>query len=157
MTKSISNISSLATELTNTTGVLSNILEVQPEDGTQLIFRNHVERGQQSLGIPIFAELQESAGDDLPLDTRLALQFERPADDNPTVVSEPLDNIRPYRALSVKEQQNEEFVDRVKNVLKGNALVVDDVDKMYVALESSAQIDWSNSRLQFDESAVCER
>jgi len=84
MTKSISNISSLATELTNTTGVLSNILEVQPEDGTQLIFRNHVERGQQSLGIPIFAELQESAGDDLPLDTRLALQFERPADDNPS-------------------------------------------------------------------------
>jgi len=57
----------------------------------------------------------------------------------------------------VKEQQNEEFIDRVKNVLKGNALVVDDVDRMYVALESSAQIDWSNSRLQFDESAVFER
>jgi len=153
---SISNISDVATEETNATGVLTPILAIVPTDGTSLVIRNMVQRGQQDLGIPVYAELQDSNGNDLPADTTVGLAFEQPGDDDFTVVSETLDNIRPYRALSIQQQQNEEYVDRVKHVLKGEALVVDHTETFYVVVDSSAQIDWSNSRLQFDESAVRE-
>lgn len=156
MTKSLSNISSIATEETNTTGVLDSVLAIQPDDGTSLIFQNGVERGDQIVGIPIFASLQDSGGSDLPQDTRVALEFERPTDDNPSVVSEPKENTRVYRSLSLKEQQNEEYIDRTKHVLKDKMLVVRDVDTLYVSVDSSAQIDWSNSQLTFDENAIRE-
>ena len=153
---SISNISEVATEQNNTTGVMTPILEVSPRDGTQLIIQSFVNRGEEA-GVPIYADLEDGAGDDLPTNTEMAIQFERPADENPQTVSVSKDNIRPYNALSISEQQNTDFVDRVKHELRGAALVLDDVDTMYVVIDSSAQIDWSNSRLQFDESAVEER
>jgi len=156
MTKSLSNISTIATEETNITGTLDSILEIEPEQGTSIILQNGVDRGDQIVGIPIFAELQDSNGNDLPQDTRIALEYEAPTDDNPSTVSEPKENIRVYRSLSVKEQQNEEYIDRTKHVLKDKMLVVRDVDSLYVSVESSAQIDWSNSQVTFDENAIRE-
>jgi hypothetical protein len=156
MTKSISNISDVATEETNIIGTLDSILTIQAEDGTELVFRNFVERGQQTRGIPIYAELYDSNGDPLPQDTRIALEFEQPADDNPTVVSEPLENIRAYNSLDLQDQQNTDYVDRIKHVLKGRELVVGDNDEFSVSIECSEEIDWSTSRLQFAEDAVTE-
>lgn len=153
---SLSNISDESTERTNSVDTLTPILEIEPKDGTSIIISNTaVQRGAQA-GVPIFAELKDGSNDDLPADTRMAITFEGPNEESSTVVSEPFDNIRPYRGLSIKEQQNEEFIDRVKHILKGEALVVEDVDKAYVEIDSSAQIDWSNSRLQFSEQAVQE-
>jgi len=154
---SISNIANEATEQTNTTGVPTSILDIQPEDGTVLVFVNGVQRGDQVQGIPIYADLRDSNDDPLPLDTEISLEFEEPSDNRPSTVSEPRDNVRPYRSLSLKEQQNEEYLDRVKHVLKGPALLVEDVDTLSVVIDSSKQIDWSNSRLQFAEEAVKER
>ena len=153
----ISNANSdVATEKTNVTGVLTPILEIDPEDGTTLVVKNGVERGQQSRGVPIYAILEDSNGDPLPRDTEVAIEFQGPTDDKPSVVSVPRQNIRPYNSLTIQEQQNTEYVDRVKHVLNGEALVIEDVETAYVSIESSEQIDWSNSRLQFDESAVVE-
>ena len=157
MGKSISNISTVATERTNITGTLDPILEVQPKDGTELVIRNGVERGEQARGIPVYADLQDSNGDPLPLDTKVAIEFERPADDSPTVISEPLENIRSYRSLDIKDQQDADYVDRVKHILKGRGVLVEDTDRLYISVESSVEIDWANSRLQFDENAVTER
>ena len=157
---SLSNISEEATEQTNTTGVLSPILEIQPTRGNMLVIENGVERGQQSRGLPIYASLQDSGGNDLPADTEVQLQFEGPQDDSPTTVSIPLKNIRPYRSLSIADQQNIDWIDRVKHILKNvsanGGLTVSDVDTLYVSINSSTQIDWSNSRLDFDEDAVRE-
>lgn len=151
---SISNISDVTTERTNTVGVLTPILEIDPEDGTSIVLINAVERGQQSAGIPIIADLRDGANDPLPEDTRVAVEFERPNDDNPTVVSIPFEDIRPYNTLSISDQQNEEYIDRIKHRLKGSALEIEDVDSAYISIESSAQIDWANSQLQVVPEAV---
>jgi len=156
MTEQLSNISSEATELTNVTDQLTPILEWVPDNGLAWVIENAVERGDQTLGIPIFAELRSGANTDLPQDTTIALGFEGPNDDQPRVVSQKKTNIRPYNSLAIKDQQNEEYIDRVKHVLKGNALVVEDVDSFYVLVDASAQISWSDSRLTIDENAVSE-
>jgi hypothetical protein len=155
MTKQLSNISSEATELTNTTGTRSPILEIQPDDGLVFLIDAMVSRGNE-MGIPIFAELKDSNDDDLPQDTEIALEFETPNDDQAYAVTEPKQNIRAYNSLSVKDQQNEEYIDAIKHVLKGQGLAVEDVDKLYVSIDSSEQIDWSNSRLTISENAVQE-
>jgi hypothetical protein len=152
---SLSNISDVTTERTNTPNTLTPIMEIEPDDGTAIVISNMVERGEE-MGVPIFANLKDSNDDDLPAGTRMAITFEGPNDESPSVVSEPFDNIRPYRGLEVKEQQNEEFIDRVKHVLGGQALVIEDVDKAYVSIESDKQIDWQYSRVQFSQKAVQE-
>lgn len=154
MGRNLSNISTIATEETNTTGVLDPILKIEPKDGTRLVFKPGVARGSE-MGIPIYAELKDSNDDDLPQDTTIALQYEAPTDDNRSTVSEPKTNIRTYRTLSLKDQQNEDYTDSVKHELKGTPPhIVRDVDEFYVSIESSAQIDWSNSQLNFEEKAV---
>ena len=155
---SISNINSdIVTEMQNTPGVMTPILEISPEDGTTLVIENFVQRGDQTRGVPVFAEFFDSNGDPLPKGTEVKITFEGPADDDRQTVSVPRKNIRPYNGLSIQDQQNEEYIDRVKHVLKGKALVIEDVDTAYVEIESSAQVDWSQgSRLQFAEAATRE-
>lgn len=151
---SVSNISDVTETLVNTVGVLTPILEIVPEDGTSIVLINAVERGEQSAGIPIIADLRDSNDDPLPEDTRVAVEFERPNDDDTTVVSIPFEDIRPYNTLSIQDQQNEEYIDRIKHRLKGPALEIEDVDSAYISIESSEQIDWSNSQLQVAPEAV---
>jgi len=151
---SISNISDVTTERTNTVGVLTPILEIDPEDGTSIVLINAVERGQQSAGIPIIADLRDGNDDPLPEDTQMAVEFERPNDDDATVVSIPFEDIRPYNTLSISDQQNEEYIDRVKHRLKAPGLEIEDVDSAYISIKSSAQIDWANSQLQVVPEAV---
>lgn len=158
MTKSLSNTSSEAAEQTNTTGTLSSILDITPRDGMAIALLNHVATGD-AVGIPIYADLQNSSGDDLPLDTTIALRYESPSMDSPDVVSFKFDNIQPYRAHPITDQQSEEYIDAVKHKLKGNAdtsLVVRDIDALDVAIRSTEQIDWTNSELYFDPNAVRE-
>lgn len=156
--KSLSNISSQATERTNTTGEMTPILEINPDRGTVIaLLNNAVERGEQATGVPVFADLKSGAATDLPADTRMQIEFEGPNDQTRRAVSEAKENIRAYRALTVTQQQNEEYIDRVKHVLKGEAVRVEDVDTLYVSVEASAQISWSDSQLTFDETAVRER
>ena len=153
MPKTISNVSTEATEELNVTGELTPILRVQPEDGLALIFKNSVNRGDEA-GIPLAANLEDSNGNDLPLDSDLALAYKQPGDTRETVVSETRDDIEPYRALSLAQQRKEDFIDATKIELNGARLVVRDIDELLVLLDSSAQIDYSNSRLSFNEKAV---
>lgn len=157
MSKPLSNISDEATEMTNTVGEMTPILELQPEDGLAWIIDANVSRGSQR-GIPIFGGFYDSSGDPLPQDTRLALQFESPNHDTRQTVTQPYEHIRDYLTLALKDQQNEEYIDSIKHVLKGKQLVVEDVDRLYISIESSAQIDWSQSgsRVTITEDAVTE-
>ncbi|WP_336001449.1 hypothetical protein [Halorientalis halophila] len=157
MSKPLSNISDEATERTNTPGEMTPILELQPEDGLAWIIEAMVARGSQA-GIPIFGGFYDSNGDPLPQDTRFAVQFETPNDDDRQTVTEVYEHIRDYLTLDLKDQQNEEYIDSVKHVLKGSRLVVEDVDTLYLSIESSAEIDWSQSgsRVSISEDAVTE-
>lgn len=154
MGRNLSNISTIATEETNIPGVLDPILRIEPKDGTRLVFRPGVARGSES-GIPIYAELKDSNGDDLPQDTTIALRYKAPTDDDPQTVSEPKTNIRTYQTLDLKDQQNEEYIDGVKHELKGSPPhVVRDVDEFFVSINSSVEIDWSKSQINIEEKAV---
>ncbi|WP_144901357.1 hypothetical protein [Halobellus captivus] len=152
----LSNIHEYATELTNTTGQADPILAFSPDEGLLLELINRATRGSAP-GIPVYMDLRDSNDDPLPIGTSVQVEFERPSDRNRNVVSEERDNIQPWNNLSISQQQDEEFVDSVKIPLLGKALQVRHIDTVYVSIESSAQIDWSNSQFYMEGSAVNER
>jgi hypothetical protein len=148
MSDSLSNLGSpqyTATEATNVPGQMSPILTLEPDDGLMFVIRNVV-NGME--GVPIYAILKDSNGDFLPLDTDMALRYESPQMDQPQVVSFKYQNIRPYRTLSLKDQQDAEYRDRIRHELKASRLQVRDIDDLEVALETGTEIDWSNSRVE---------
>lgn len=150
------NSSQYVTTETNTTGQFDPILEIQPDDGVGLIISNRVDVGQKREGFPIYADLKDSNDDDLPNDSRLALAYEKPTDDNWTVVSIPKSNISTYRKKSISDQQDRDNVDAVKHELKGNQLEIRDIDKAYLLLDSSVAIDHSNTEVYIEADAVDE-
>ncbi len=153
MGKSLSYLSDIATQETNTTGETTSILEVDPKDGTLIRLLNRVSTGNAK-GIPVIAKLKDGAGNDLPADTKLIFRVVRPTDDEPVAVSVAEDNIAAWNGLSTAEQRNEENIDSVKVELKGNAVNVRDKDLFRVDINSSAQIDWANSEFYFVREGV---
>lgn len=151
----LSNIHEDATERTNITGVTSPILEITPGNGLYFEILNAAARGSEP-GVPIYAKLRDSNGDLLPLGTSLRFEFESPGDDERSKVSEVRDNLQPYNNLSITDQQDEEYIDAVKVPLLESALRVRDIDSLYVSVNSSAEIDWANSQLFIEGSAVNE-
>jgi len=151
--KTVSNLSDIATEETNATGELTPILTIDPDNGTRLRLSNNVPMGS-SEGLPIYAKLQDSNGDDLPTDTSLILRAVRPTDDSPVAVSTAEDNIAVWNQLSVADQRDEDNIDSVKIELSGSSVNIRDKDELRVEIESSVEIDWSNSELYFARQAV---
>jgi len=165
MTKQLSNATSYADERQNVPDVMSPILTFTPEDGLMLVIRGMVSAGSER-GFPIYMDLRDSNGDPLPEDTQLAFKYKAPGMDDAQTVTHPLDHIRPWTALSLEQQQDEEYIDRVKTILKNTDVAlqrgevpdlrVRDIDELRVSIESSAQVDWTNSRLYVDRNAVRE-
>jgi len=154
--KSLSNLSDEATEVQNTPGVTTPILEVDPDDGTIIQLFNMVQTGSGE-GLPIFADLRDSAGNQLSTNTELVLRAKRPTDDEPVAVSVKEDNIAAYNQLSVSEQRDNDNIDSVKIELKGGRINIRDKDTLRVELNSPDQIDWANSELYFYRQGVQEQ
>ncbi len=140
-----------ATKKTNVTGQMTPILEFSPIDGMEMDISNFSSGGE---GVPVIAELRDSNGDLLPLDTQLTIEYDAPHLDKPETVAHTLSNIRVYRELSVKEQQSEEYRERTRVNLKGRELEVRDIDSALISIESSEEIDWDESRVYVDGDAV---
>lgn len=156
MGKTLYNGSEEATEKTNTADVTTGILEIQPNDG--LMFEIVAMAIGGAVGLPIYWDPKQGAASDLPLDTELFLQYQEAGSDDWVTVSEPVDNIQPWRARSVADQQDEDVVGSVVVGLKGAQINVRDVDLFRVAINSSATISWSDSTgLFFDERTVTEK
>lgn len=166
MTKQLSNQSSrkvVATERTNITGVMSPILTFSPEDGLKAVIRGMVAAGNER-GFPLFLDLNQADGSDMPEDTELAIQYEAPEMDQPQTVTHPIDHIRPWNALTLNEQQDEEYIDRTKVELKNTEsslkkgevpqVIVRDLDDLHISINSSAEVDWSQSRAYVYRNAV---
>jgi hypothetical protein len=152
--KSLSYLSDEATQRTNVAGTTTEILEVDPDQGTLTKLLNRVSTGDAP-GLPVFMDLNDAGDNDLPADTELILRVLRPTDDEPVAVSVKEDNIAAWNGLSVSQQRNEENIDQVKIELKGD-INVRDKDTLFVEVDSSAQIDWSNSELYFAREGVHE-
>jgi len=157
MGKSLSHLSSEVTQQQNTAGVTTPILEIDPEDGTLLRLLNRVATGSAE-GLPLIMKLFDDAGNQLPADTELILQVQRPTDDEPISVSVKEDNIAAWNGLSTAEQRNEENIDSVKVELKGSRINIRDRDTAYLAINSSEVVDWSQgSEVYFMREGVQER
>jgi len=149
MSESLTNLGSQnvdATEQTNVTGEMTPILKLSPIDGLMLVL---AQRAAGESGIPMYGVLKDSNGNDLPLDTELVLRWDAPGKTQPDVVSEKLENIRPWRTLSLTKQQNTDYEDQTRINLNGRKLEVLDIQNLEVAIRSSKEIDWSNSRIEF--------
>lgn len=165
MVRELSNASDEATEHQNVPGRESEILTIQPDDGTGLVIKGMVNKGAEK-GVPIYGTFYAQDGNPMPLDTTLAWKFEAPGDDDPTTVTFPLSNIRAYRTLSIEEQQNEENIDAVKHVIKGTDAAlsknkmprvgVGHLDELSLVATSEKTIDWSHpdTRVYIDRNAV---
>ena len=151
----LSNIHEDATERTNIPGTTSPILEISPDNGLFYEILNAAARGNKP-GVPVYQKLRDSNGDLLPLGTSVRFEFEAPGDDERSKVSEVRDNIQPYNNLSITDQQDEEYIDAVKIPLLGSMVRVRDIDTFYVSINSSEEIDWANSQLFIEGSAVNE-
>lgn len=152
----LSHTSSIATQETNKTGVMTPILTWVPTEGTAIEVVDSVKTGDEE-GFPVYAKLYDSNGNELPQDTELAFQYKSATGEDRNTVTKKYKNISTYRSLSFVDQQNSEYIDRVKHVLEGEAerLVVRYIDELHVSIDSSKQIDWSQgSRLIVDPNAV---
>jgi hypothetical protein len=87
----------------------------------------------------------------------MVLTAKRPGDSRRRTVSVEEDNISTYINKTVAEQQNVDNIDAVKHELKGKAVNVRDIDELAVEIDSSTQIDWSNSALYFERNGVQEQ
>jgi len=140
------------------------ILEITPERGQFLRFLNRVARGEEA-GMPIYMDLRDSNGDPLPTNSSLFLAIEPSGHETTMRVSEALKNISQYNQLTVNEQRNVDNVDSVKVELQKpeglpnggqstSKIDVRDIDTAYLLLDSSAQVDWSQSEVYIDSNAV---
>jgi hypothetical protein len=161
MQRVLSNESDIATRKTNIPGELHPILAFSPNPGRVLKLVNKTERGQAT-GIPIFARLRDADGNDLPVDTELALEYDAPGRERPEVVSQVVRNIEEYRILDLTQQRKEEYVDGVKVNLKGHesegtpSVGATHRDQILISIRSPTEIDWSNSQVSIYEGAVRE-
>lgn len=141
---SLSHQSDVVTQRTNVVDTMSPILEIQPEDDLIYAFLNAIIRGDKK-GFPLIAKFKDSADANLPVGSKLLLQAKRPGDAQPVQVSEPVDNIAAWNGQDLTTQRDVEHVDSVKIPLRGERINIRDVDKFYVSIESSTQIDWANA------------
>lgn len=167
MTKSLyaaeGDTSEYVTAVTNSTGSFDSVLEISPVDGVGLILQNSVPKGQKPVGFPVYADLRDSNGDSLPNNTRVALAYESPTDNQWQIVSIPLANIRSYNEKTITQQQKKENIDSVKQELEasgtpeekaGQTLEIRDIDTAYLLIESSVQIEHTKSEIYIDSDAV---
>ncbi|OLZ39870.1 hypothetical protein A6E15_02230 [Natrinema saccharevitans] len=140
---------------TNTPDQLTPVLSINPKDGVGVLFRNRVDVGDKA-GIPIYGKFVDTNGNPMPASTRVAIGYQAPTDESIQVVSDPKSTIASYIKNSVSDQQDDRKVDAIKHALKGNGLEVRDIDEAYLLVESSAQIDHSQSEIYFEESALAE-
>lgn len=149
----VSHLSSESTQQNNTTGQLTSVLDHDPEEGTALQIKNRVAKGSEA-GVPVFMDLRDSNDNALPNDTEVILRVDVPSKEQPVVVSEKIRNIAAWNSLSMTQQRNEENIDAVKIELQGEVVTVRHFDTLSVDVESSAQVDWSNSELYVDGKAT---
>ena len=140
------------------------IARVSPDRGLKVILENHVEKGEQSLGIPVFARLYDTNGNRISpgssLYWRITIQGQREG----TKMSREKGNISFYYSNDITTQRDEENVDGAKFVLTTPETMdevkpvdqweVRDIDDLDLMLDAASTIDWERSELYVMSDAV---
>lgn len=148
----------------NDTGHMTPILTFEPDQGTWIRILNHVSQGVRD-GLPLFLDLKDGAGNDLPNNTRLVFRVKRAGMTRAVEVSKELKSIAFWNMKSITEQQNKDQIDNTKlelaypeasgqqNAERGH-VDVRDIDEFQVCIESNTAIDMSQSALYLGSEAV---
>lgn len=158
-------VSDYVTTLQNATNVdlkPTPILEVNPDRGQFLRFHNVTIRG--NTGLPVYFDLNDVNGDDLPTNTLVVFEIQYANSDDYHRVAVPKKQISFYNNNSITEQQNSErrhnalipmvFPEADNRDGVRDHLDVRDVDSFTVSIISAAQVDWNQSEWYFDENTV---
>jgi len=150
--------------MANDPGHLTPILTYSPEQGTWTRILGDVLRGVMP-GLPLFLDLVDGNGDDLPNNTRLVLRVKYAGKSRAFEVSEEIQSIAFWNMNSLTEQQNEEQYDGSKVELafpeasgKANEdreyVDVRDIDEFQVCIESTVAVDPAAMRVYLESAAV---
>lgn len=138
-------------EMTNNPGEWDTILSIYPQNGLRIELRNWAKGGED---IPVYGEFYDANGNQLHQQTQVAFKFDEPNLIEPEFITRRQTNIRSYRTLSLKEQQDAEKMDQVRHELKYDAFAIDDDEELLLCINSPDQIDWSRSSVYIEEDAT---
>lgn len=150
------------TKKTNVTGQMTPILQVSPDRGNILRVENMVTRGEQ-IGVPVYMDLRDSNDNPLADNTKVQWEFSPSNSDSLYRISRRLSNIAHYNDKTVAEQTDVDVIDRFKQVLtepefEGSDPVRfiqwSDIEDVYLSISSASQIDWGNSIVEVEPTAV---
>jgi len=141
-----------ATTEQNTTGQIDPVLKFSPDEGVLLRVLNHMIKGDIA-GPPVYYKLKDTNGNELPTDTFVTWQFQAPGQDDRTIIGRSRDNISPWNSQSITDQRDSDRIDSVKlpfDASPDGYVDVTHVDDLILSVDSSTQIDWSNSEFYLD-------
>jgi len=138
------------------------ILEVAPDRGRFLRFHNRTIKGHT--GLPVYFDLNDSNGNDLPTNTIVVFEFKMANGDDYHRVAVALKQISFFNSNTINQQQNSERRHNALIPLKWpeaadreglrDFIDVRDVDSFTVSIISSSQVDWTRSEWYFEGDAV---
>lgn len=148
----------------NDTGHMTPILTLEPDQGTWIRILNSVSQGVKA-GLPLFLDLKDTNGDDLPSNTRLVFRVKRAGMTRAVEVSKELKSIAFWNMKDINTQQDKDQIDNTKLELaypeasgQQNAarshVDVRDIDEFQVCIESTTQVDMSKSAVYLGSEAV---
>lgn len=146
----------------NVPGQMTPIIEIAPDRGTLVRILNSVARGDEP-GVPVFADLRDSNGDPLPTSTSVQFEVSAAGSSERFKVSREFDEISIYNTLTLSEQRNSDNIDATKHVLQQPetlggepvpGIEIEDVQDGYISIDSPVAVDWQNSALYVDSTAV---
>lgn len=139
------------------------IFEVNPDRGLFIRLANQVASGQE-IGVPVYFKLRDTNSNALPASTSAYFTMQVAGQEQAQKVSAKRATIQHWNSNTISEQRDDDNIDAAKFVLQRpetsptsepvNALEVRDVDALRLEIDSSAQIDWSNSELYVDSNAT---
>jgi hypothetical protein len=142
-----------------------SIIEISPDRGLFLRFLNQLQKAGGAVGMPVYLKLRDTNGDHIPANTSAYFALQVQGMEEPTKVSEKRGNLSFYLSNDITTQRDTDNIDGSLFVLTAPEtdgsdpipkLDVRDIDRLFFKIDSSAEVDWSQSEFYIDTAAVSE-
>lgn len=139
-----------------------SVVEISPERGLFLRITNAISKASR-MGVPVYAKLRDTNGNHIPTDSASYFALRVQGMEEPVKVSERRGNVSFYSTNDLTTQRDTDNVDGSLYELQEpeteggepvKALRVRDIDALFFKVESSAEIDWSQSEFYVDSEAT---
>ena len=140
------------------------VVKIKPERGLFIRIANAIAKASR-MGVPVYSKLRDTDGNHIPTNTSAYFALEVQGMEEPVKVSEKKGNLSFYATNDITTQRDTDNVDGALFELQEpetqggepvSALRVRDIDRLYLSIESSEQIDWEQSQLFIEGSTVNE-